>query len=226
MLTNEYLKRVYAEVEKRDSHEPEFLQAVREVFESLELVIDKHPEWEKAALLERFVEPERVIEFRVPWVDDNGDVHVNRGYRVQYNSAIGPYKGGLRFHPSVNLSVIKFLGFEQILKNSLTTLPMGGGKGGSDFDPKGKSDAEVMRFCQSFMTELYRHIGQFTDSGVDGLELLALADLGDQPCSGNTDQGNGEIGKDAHDGFDNDSIHSVLLPARWANQILCSRLSS
>ena len=164
MLTNEYLKRVYEQVEKRDGHEPEFLQAVREVFESLELVIDKHPEWEKAALLERFVEPERVIEFRVPWVDDKGEIHVNRGYRVQYNSAIGPYKGGLRFHPSVNLSVIKFLGFEQCLKNSLTTLPMGGGKGGSDFDPKGKSDAEVMRFCQSFMTELYRHIGQFTDT--------------------------------------------------------------
>ena len=164
MITNEYLKKVYADVEKRDAHEPEFLQAVREVFESLELVIDKHPEWEKAALLERFVEPERVIEFRVPWVDDNGNIQVNRGYRVQYNSAIGPYKGGLRFHPSVNASVIKFLGFEQILKNSLTTLPMGGGKGGSDFDPKGKSDAEVMRFCQSFMTELYRHIGQFTDT--------------------------------------------------------------
>ena len=136
---------------------------MREVFESLELVIDKHPEWEKAGLLERFVEPERVVEFRVPWVDDNGNVRVNRGYRVQYNSAIGPYKGGLRFHPSVNLSIMKFLGFEQILKNSLTTLPMGGGKGGSDFDPKGKSDAEVMRFCQSFMSELYRHIGQFTD---------------------------------------------------------------
>ena len=163
MLTNEYLKRVYAEVEKRDGHESEFLQAVREVFESLELVVDKHPEWEKAGLIERFVEPERVIEFRVPWVDDNGVTRVNRGYRVQFNSAIGPYKGGLRFHPSVNLSVIKFLGFEQILKNSLTTLPMGGGKGGSDFDPKGKSDGEIMRFCQSFMTELYRHIGQFTD---------------------------------------------------------------
>ncbi len=163
MLTNEYLKRVYADVERRDSHESEFLQAVREVFESLELVIDKHPEWEKAGLLERFVEPERVIEFRVPWIDDNGVTRVNRGYRVQFNSAIGPYKGGLRFHPSVNLSIMKFLGFEQIFKNSLTTLPMGGGKGGSDFDPKGKSDAEVMRFCQSFMTELYRHIGQFTD---------------------------------------------------------------
>jgi len=164
MFTNEYLNRVYAEVVKRDANEPEFLQAVKEVFESLELVIDKHPEWEKAALLERFVEPERTIEFRVPWVDDEGKVRVNRGYRVQFNSAIGPYKGGLRFHPSVNLSVIKFLGFEQTLKNSLTTLPMGGGKGGSDFDPKGKSDAEVMRFCQSFMTELYRHIGQFTDT--------------------------------------------------------------
>jgi len=178
-MTNEYLKRVYADVERRDGHEPEFLQAVREVFESLELVIDKHPEWEKAGLIERFVEPERVIEFRVPWVDDSGKVQVNRGYRVQYNSAIGPYKGGLRFHPSVNLSVIKFLGFEQILKNSLTTLPMGGGKGGSDFDPKGKSDAEVMRFCQSFMTELYRHVGQFTDVpagdiGVGGREVAYL----------------------------------------------------
>ena len=164
MITNEYLKRVYDSVEKRDPDQPEFLQAVREVFESLQLVVDKHPEWEKASLIERFVEPERVITFRVPWVDDNGKVQVNRGYRVQFNSAIGPYKGGLRFHPSVNLSVIKFLGFEQILKNSLTTLPMGGGKGGSDFDPKGKSDAEVMRFCQSFMTELYRHIVQFTDT--------------------------------------------------------------
>ena len=162
-MASEYLKRVYEEVCARDANEPEFLQAVKEVFESLELVIDKHPEWEKAGLIERFVEPERVIEFRVPWVDDNGKTRVNRGYRVQYNSAIGPYKGGLRFHPSVNLSIMKFLGFEQILKNSLTTLPMGGGKGGSDFDPKGKSDAEVMRFCQSFMTELYRHIGQFTD---------------------------------------------------------------
>lgn len=175
-MTNEYLKRVYASVETRDGNEPEFLQAVREVFESLELVIDKHPEWEKASLIERFVEPERVVEFRVPWVDDNGKVQVNRGYRIQFNSAIGPYKGGLRFHPSVNLSILKFLGFEQILKNSLTTLPMGGGKGGSDFDPKGKSDAEVMRFCQSFMSELYRHIGQFTDVpagdiGVGGREI-------------------------------------------------------
>lgn len=164
MINNDYLKRVYADVERRNPNEPEFLQAVEEVFESLQLVVDKHPEWEANGLLERFTEPERVVMFRVPWVDDNGKVQVNRGYRVQFNSAIGPYKGGLRFHPSVNLSVIKFLGFEQILKNSLTTLPMGGGKGGSDFDPKGKSDAEVMRFCQSFMTELYRHIGQFTDT--------------------------------------------------------------
>jgi len=162
-MNNAYLKRVYAQVEARDAHEPEFLQAVREVFDSLEYIVDKHPEWEANGLLERFVEPERVVEFRVPWVDDAGKVQVNRGYRVQYNSAIGPYKGGLRFHPSVNLSVMKFLGFEQTLKNSLTTLPMGGGKGGSDFDPKGKSDGEVMRFCQSMMQELYRHIGQFTD---------------------------------------------------------------
>ncbi|HBD86166.1 MAG TPA: NADP-specific glutamate dehydrogenase, partial [Clostridiales bacterium] len=154
MPTNEYLNRVYEDVKKRDAGQPEFLQAVREVFESLELIAVKHPEWEAGGLLERFVEPERVIVFRIPWVDDGGRVRVNRGYRVQFNSAIGPYKGGIRFHPSVNLSVIKFLGFEQILKNSLTTLPMGGGKGGSDFDPKGKSDAEVMRFCQSFMTEL------------------------------------------------------------------------
>ena len=164
MITNEYLQRVLADVQKNHPGEPEFLQAVEEIFESLQLVVPKHPEWEAAGLIERFVEPERIIMFRVPWVDDNGKVQVNRGYRVQFNSAIGPYKGGLRFHPSVNLSVVKFLGFEQILKNSLTTLPMGGGKGGSDFDPKGKSDAEVMRFCQSFITELYRHIGQFTDT--------------------------------------------------------------
>ena len=164
MINNAYLNRVFADLQKNHPNEPEFLQAVDEVFESLQYVVDKHPEWEEAGLMERFVEPERIIMFRVPWVDDNGKVQVNRGYRVQFNSAIGPYKGGLRFHPSVNLSVIKFLGFEQILKNSLTTLPMGGGKGGSDFDPKGKSDAEVMRFCQSFMTELYRHIGQFTDT--------------------------------------------------------------
>ncbi len=164
MITNEYLQRVLADVQKNHPGEPEFLQAVEEIFESLQLVVPRHPEWEAAGLIERFVEPERVIMFRVPWVDDNGKVQVNRGYRVQFNSAIGPYKGGLRFHPSVNLSIVKFLGFEQILKNSLTTLPMGGGKGGSDFDPKGKSDAEVMRFCQSFITELYRHIGQFTDT--------------------------------------------------------------
>ena len=176
MITNEYLKRVYDSVEKRDPDQPEFLQAVREVFESLQLVVDKHPEWEKASLIERFVEPERVITFRVPWVDDNGKVQVNRGYRVQFNSAIGPYKGGLRFHPSVNLSVIKFLGFEQIFKNSLTTLPMGGGKGGSDFNPKGKSDAEIMRFCQAFMLELWRHLGPDMDVpagdiGVGGREV-------------------------------------------------------
>ena len=163
MLTDEYVKRVYAQVEKRDGDQPEFLQAVREVFESLEPVVAKHPEYEKAGVLERIVEPERVVKFRVAWTDDEGKVQVNRGYRIQFNSAIGPYKGGLRFHPSVNEGVIKFLGFEQILKNSLTSLPIGGGKGGSDFDPKGKSDAEVMRFCQAFMTELCRHIGQFTD---------------------------------------------------------------
>ena len=163
MLTDEYVKRVYAQVEKRDGDQPEFLQAVREVFESLEPVVEKHPEYEKAGVLERLVEPERVVKFRVAWTDDEGKVQVNRGYRIQFNSAIGPYKGGLRFHPSVNEGVIKFLGFEQILKNSLTTLPMGGGKGGSDFDPKGKSDGEVMRFCQAFMNELYRHIGENTD---------------------------------------------------------------
>ena len=158
-----YLQNVYATVEKKDPHQPEFLQAVGEVLESLQPVVEKRPELEKAGVLQRIVEPERVVQFRVPWVDDQGAVQVNRGFRVQFNSAIGPYKGGLRFHPSVNLSIIKFLGFEQIFKNSLTGLPMGGGKGGSDFDPKGKSDAEVMRFCQSFMTELQRHIGQFTD---------------------------------------------------------------
>ncbi|TPF77893.1 glutamate dehydrogenase [Bifidobacterium sp. UTCIF-3] len=163
MLTNEYVKRVYEQVEKRDGDQPEFLQAVYEVLDTLQPVIAKHPEYEKNGVLERLVEPERVVKFRVAWVDDAGKVQVNRGYRVQFNSAIGPYKGGLRFHPTVNEGVIKFLGFEQILKNSLTTLPMGGGKGGSDFDPKGKSDAEVMRFCQAFMTELCRHIGQFTD---------------------------------------------------------------
>ncbi len=163
MFTNEYVKRVYAQVEQRDGDQPEFLQAVREVLETLEPVVARHPEYEANAVLERFVEPERVVKFRVVWMDDEGKPQINRGYRVQFNSAIGPYKGGLRFHPTVTESVIKFLGFEQILKNSLTTLPMGGGKGGSDFNPKGRSDAEVMRFCQAFMTELQRHIGQFTD---------------------------------------------------------------
>ena len=147
----------------KNAEQPEFIQAVTEVLQSLEPVIEAHPEYEQAALLERIVEPERVIMFRVPWVDDNGKIQVNRGFRVQFNSAIGPYKGGLRLHPSVNLGIIKFLGFEQIFKNSLTTLPMGGGKGGCDFDPKGKSDMEVMRFCQAFMTELFRHIGADTD---------------------------------------------------------------
>ena len=163
MLTNEYLKRVYDGLAQRNANEPEFLQAVREVLESIQPVVEKHPEYEKAALIERLVEPERIITFRVPWMDDQGKVQVNRGYRVQFNSAIGPYKGGLRLHPSVNQSILKFLGFEQILKNSLTGLPIGGGKGGSDFDPKGKSDNEVQRFCQSFMTELYRYIGKDTD---------------------------------------------------------------
>jgi len=154
---------VYEQVLKRNPGETEFHQAVKEVLESLEPVAEKHPEYVKAGIFERLVEPERQIIFRVPWVDDNGTVHVNRGFRVEFNSAIGPYKGGLRFHPSVNLGIIKFLGFEQVFKNSLTTLPMGGGKGGSDFDPKGKSDMEIMRFCQSFMTELFRHIGPDTD---------------------------------------------------------------
>ena len=163
MFTNEYVNRVYQQVERRDGDQPEFLQAVREVFESLEPVVSKHPEYEANGVLERLVEPERVVKFRVAWTDDQGGIQVNRGYRVQFNSAIGPYKGGLRFHPTVTESVVKFLGFEQILKNSLTGLPMGGGKGGSDFNPKGRSDAEVMRFCQAFMTELQRHIGQFTD---------------------------------------------------------------
>ena len=163
MFKNDYLARVYDEVSGRSAGETEFLQAVREVLESLEAYVEKHPELEQQGILERMVEPERFIQFRVSWVDDAGKVHVNRGYRVQFNSAIGPYKGGLRLHPSVTASVIKFLGFEQVFKNSLTGLPMGGGKGGSDFDPKGRSDAEIMRFCQSFMTELSKHIGQFTD---------------------------------------------------------------
>jgi len=163
MFKNEYLQKVYADVEKRSVGENEFLQAVKEVLESLEPVIEKRPDLVKAGILERLVEPERFLQFRVSWVDDNGNVQVNSGYRVQYNSAIGPYKGGIRFHPSVNASVIKFLGFEQTFKNSLTGLPMGGGKGGSDFDPKGKSDNEIMRFCQSLMTELAKHIGADTD---------------------------------------------------------------
>ena len=162
-LNSAYLKGVYEALEKKSAHEPEFLQAVLEVLESLEPVVACRPELERSGIVERLVEPERTVQFRVSWVDDSGKVQVNRGYRVEFNSAIGPYKGGLRFHPSVNLSIIKFLGFEQTFKNALTTLPMGGGKGGSDFDPKGKSDAEVMRFCQAFMTELCRHIGQFTD---------------------------------------------------------------
>jgi len=158
-----YVDSVLEMVKEKNANEPEFIQAATEVLSSLKPVIDTNPDYEAASLLERIVEPERAIIFRVPWVDDNGKPHVNRGFRVQYNSALGPYKGGIRFHPSVNLGIIKFLGFEQIFKNSLTTLPMGGGKGGSDFDPKGKSDGEVMRFCQSFMTELYRHIGHKTD---------------------------------------------------------------
>ncbi len=162
-MKNAYLLRVMDELVKKNPGEPEFYQAVKEVLESLEPVIDAHPEYEKVALLERMVEPERMVMFRVPWVDDKGQTQVNRGYRVQFNSAIGPYKGGLRFHPSVNLGIMKFLGFEQTFKNSLTGLPIGGAKGGSDFDPRGKSDAEIMRFCQSFMTELYRHIGSHVD---------------------------------------------------------------
>ena len=162
-IKNSYLQGVLEDVKKRNPGEPEFLQAVTEVLESLEPVADKRPDLIEAGVFDCIVEPERIIKFRVPWMDDNGKVHVNRGFRIQFNSAIGPFKGGLRLHPSVNESVIKFLGFEQVFKNSLTGLPIGGGKGGSDFDPKGKSDNEVMRFCQSFMTELYRHIGADTD---------------------------------------------------------------
>ena len=163
MFKNEYLNKLYAEVEKRNPNEPEFHQTVKEVFESIEPVVEARPEYITSGVLARMVEPERIIKFRVPWVDDNGTVQVNRGFRIQFNSAIGPYKGGLRFHPSVYEGIIKFLGFEQTFKNSLTSLPMGGGKGGSDFDPQGKSDAEVMRFCQSFMTELQKYIGPDTD---------------------------------------------------------------
>jgi len=158
-----YTEQVLDHLSRRNAGEREFLQAAREVLETLDPVLERHPHYQDAAILERVTEPERVIQFRIPWQDDKGRVHVNRGFRVQFNSAIGPYKGGLRFHPSVNLSILKFLGFEQIFKNALTTLPMGGGKGGSDFDPKGKSDAEVMRFCQSFMSELFRHIGSNND---------------------------------------------------------------
>ena len=162
-FTNKYLQDVVAKVREKNANEPEFIQTVEEVLKSLEPIIEKHPEYVKANLIERMVEPERAFTFRVPWVDDNGNVQVNRGYRVQFNGAIGPYKGGLRFHPSVYIGIMKFLGFEQTFKNSLTGLPIGGGKGGSDFDPSGKSDAEVMRFCQSFMTELYKYIGPDVD---------------------------------------------------------------
>jgi glutamate dehydrogenase (NADP+) len=158
-----HIQKIIAEVKAKNPAEPEFHQAVTEVCESLSPVMDRHPEYRSSKILERMVEPERVVMFRVPWMDDQGEVHINRGFRVQMNSAIGPYKGGLRFHPSVTLGILKFLAFEQVFKNSLTSLPMGGGKGGSDFDPKGKSDNEVMRFCQSFMTELFRHIGPDTD---------------------------------------------------------------
>ena len=175
-LKNQYLIDLMETVKKRNQGEPEFIQAVTEVLETLEPVVEKRPDLVEAGVMERIVEPERQIMFRVPWVDDNGKVQVNRGYRVQFNSAIGPYKGGIRLHPSVYLGIIKFLGFEQVFKNALTTLPMGGGKGGSDFDPKGKSDGEVMRFCQSFMTALYRYIGPDVDvpagdMGVGGREI-------------------------------------------------------
>ncbi len=171
-----FVEGILADVKAKNPAEPEFHQAVHEVVESLELVLERRPEYRKLKIVERIIEPERVLMFRVPWMDDSGEVHVNRGFRIEMNSAIGPYKGGLRFHPSVNLGILKFLAFEQVFKNALTTLPMGGGKGGSDFDPKGKSDFEVMRFCQSFMTELQRHIGPNTDVpagdiGVGGREI-------------------------------------------------------
>jgi glutamate dehydrogenase (NADP+) len=173
---SDYVKDLMAEVKAKNPAEPEFHQAVQEVAESLSLVFERHPEYRAARILERIIEPERVIMFRVPWVDEQGTVHINRGFRIEMNSAIGPYKGGLRFHPSVNLGILKFLAFEQVFKNSLTTLPMGGGKGGSDFDPKGKSDLKIMRFCQAFMSELFRHIGPDTDVpagdiGVGGREI-------------------------------------------------------
>ena len=162
-MIDEKLQPIFDEVLRRNAGEAEFLQAVQEVLESLGAVVAKHPEYADNALIERICEPERQIIFRVPWVDDAGAVQINRGFRVQFNSALGPYKGGLRFHPSVNVGIIKFLGFEQIFKNALTGLPIGGGKGGSDFNPRGRSDGEIMRFCQSFMAELYRHIGEYTD---------------------------------------------------------------
>jgi len=173
---SDYVKSLISEVKAKHPAQPEFHQAVQEVAESLDLVLERHPEYRSAKILERIIEPERVIIFRVPWVDEQGEVHVNIGYRIEMNSAIGPYKGGLRFHPSVNLGILKFLAFEQVFKNSLTSLPMGGGKGGSDFDPKGKSDLKIMRFCQSFMSELFRHIGPNTDVpagdiGVGGREI-------------------------------------------------------
>lgn len=176
MSKSGYVEDLMAEVKAKNPNEPEFHQAVQEVAESLALVLDRYPEYRNSRILDRLVEPERVIMFRVPWMDDRGAIHVNRGFRIEMNSAIGPYKGGLRFHPSVNLGILKFLAFEQVFKNSLTTLPMGGGKGGSDFDPKGKSDNDVMRFCQSFMSELQRHIGPDTDVpagdiGVGGREI-------------------------------------------------------
>ncbi len=173
---SDYVKTILADVKAKNPSEPEFHQAIEEVTESLDIVLERHPEYRYAKILERMVEPERVIMFRVPWMDDQGEIHINRGYRIEMNSAIGPYKGGLRFHPSVTLGILKFLAFEQVFKNSLTTLPMGGGKGGSDFNPKGKSDNEIMRFCQSFMIELFRHIGPNTDVpagdiGVGGREI-------------------------------------------------------
>ena len=177
-LKNQYLVDLMQRIEKRNPGETEFHQAVSEVLESLEPVLEQSPEYIEKGIIESMVEPERIIKFKVPWVDDNGKVQVNRGYRIQFNSAIGPYKGGLRFHPSVNESIIKFLGFEQTFKNSLTGLPMGGGKGGSDFDPNGKSDMEVMRFCQSFMTELSKYIGADTD--------VPAGDIGVGPSSERT----------------------------------------
>src|SRR5437762_13032014 len=176
MTTSSFVRDLMTDLKAKNPAEPEFHQAVQEVVESLDLVLERRPEYRSARILERMVEPERVLMFRVPWQDDHGNVQINRGFRIEMNSAIGPYKGGLRFHASVNLGILKFLAFEQVLKNSLTTLPMGGGKGGSDFEPKGRSDNEVMRFCQSFMSELFRHIGDRTDVpagdiGVGGREI-------------------------------------------------------